>query len=360
MNYKIFNTAIKFPYKDEGPVLLEKIKSQNFSETDLENFSMFLADSGNYSDALRLFVGLSQSDLNNKYFYLLQSGYCNFLMENYTESIKSISEYIEHNDDDYQAHVILGMAYYYLGLFNRANKHWWAAHIIDENEFILKIMGNFFTDEFHPERMELFPLCKGRGIDVGCGHRKTNPNCIGVDLNVKGEIGKFGNVKGFESVADIKASGDNLYMFKDNELDFVVQRHNLEHYKDIILTLQEWKRVLKPGGILGMVVPDDDVCNTISLDPTHYHVFTQASMQRILMLIGGFKILKMQPLLKNWSFVCIAQKIENCDNILTSQDIDKIIFDFEKSLLIKQAEVYKDNNLSALSKQCYEFEQNLK
>ena len=49
-------------------------------------------------------------------------------------------------------------------------------------------MGKYFIDDYHPERMELYPFCKGKGIDVGCGHRKTHPACIGVDLNAKGQI----------------------------------------------------------------------------------------------------------------------------------------------------------------------------
>ena len=174
-------------------------------------------------------------------------------------------------------------------------------------------------------------------------------------FNAKGELGAFGNVKGIASTADIKSSGDNLPMFKDNELDFLVQRHNLEHYKDIILTLQEWKRVLKPGGILGMVVPDDEVCNTISLDPTHFHVFTRSSMKRLLDLIGGFKILKLEPLLKNWSFVCIAQKIEEMENDCIEIDCSKIISGFEISLLQKQAVIYQKQGFYNLSAQCCEF-----
>src|SRR4030067_1933981 len=101
----------------------------------------------------------------------------------------------------------------------------------------------------HPERLALLPYCtNGRGIDVGCGHRKTHENCIGVDILPKGSLGKVGCITGKEIVSDICASGDNLLMFKDQELDFVISRHNLEHYVDVIKTLIEWKRVLKIGG----------------------------------------------------------------------------------------------------------------
>ena len=97
-------------------------------------------------------------------------------------------------------------------------------------------------------------------------------------------------------------------MLKDGELDYVVQRHNLEHYQDYIKALQEWKRVVKNGGVIGMVIPDDENCDTISLDPTHKHVFTQESLMRLMDLIGGFNLLDGDECVPQWSFFCILIK----------------------------------------------------
>ena len=57
-----------------------------------------------------------------------------------------------------------------------------------------------------PERMALFPYCKGLGIDVGCGSRKTHPHALGVDLTPKGEPGKYGSERRQFSDAEICAS----------------------------------------------------------------------------------------------------------------------------------------------------------
>lgn len=166
------------------------------------------------------------------------------------------------------------------------------------------------NDETHPERLVLLPYCtEGKGIDVGCGYRKTHENCIGVDIVPKGTKGQYGCIEGMESSADVCASGDNLFVFTDKELDFVVSRHNLEHYIDIIKTLQEWKRVLKINGILAMVLPDERYLNTIQLDPTHKHVFTPESISNYLDLIGGFEILKNDTVIDKWSFICVARRI---------------------------------------------------
>jgi SAM-dependent methyltransferase len=164
-------------------------------------------------------------------------------------------------------------------------------------------------DLLHAERQVLLPYCStGKGIDVGCGYRKTHDNCIGVDIVAKGATGTYGCVKGKVSVADICASGDNLSMFADGELDFVISRHNLEHYVDVIKTLQEWKRLLRIGGILALVLPDDSHLNTIALDPSHKHVFTPESFKRYLSCIGGFSVKECREVIPNWSFLCAAEK----------------------------------------------------
>jgi SAM-dependent methyltransferase len=53
---------------------------------------------------------------------------------------------------------------------------------------------------------------------------------------------------------DIVANGDDL-PFKDNVWDFVINSHVLEHFFDPIKTVNEWMRVIKPGGYLYMIVP---------------------------------------------------------------------------------------------------------
>src|SRR4051812_22170014 len=52
-----------------------------------------------------------------------------------------------------------------------------------------------------------------------------------------------------------KQDGDAQYLLglDDNRFDFVYSSHCLEHLKDVPIALQNWIRVLKPGGILYMV-----------------------------------------------------------------------------------------------------------
>jgi SAM-dependent methyltransferase len=313
-----------------------------------------------YAPASQIFEKLADTEPVQRSSFMMLAGFCHFMADDYVRSIRLLSDLVKQNGEDFQLHTLLGIAYHYLGLRGRANTHWWAAHQMDRNEFILALMDRFFSDENHPERLALFPVCRGRGIDVGCGHRKTHPQAIGVDLTPGGEKGKVGNVAGQTCVADIAGSGDHLWMFSDNELDYVVQRHNLEHYKDFLLALQEWKRVLKPGGILGMVVPDEEECDTLRLDSTHYHVFTIRSLQRAIDLIGGFHTCYTGKLLKRWSFVSILQKADPTgSNETAAFDYLRAVRDFEVEQLMVKATQYEATGDQDMVAQCRLFAEQL-
>lgn len=55
---------------------------------------------------------------------------------------------------------------------------------------------------------------------------------------------------------DIVADGETLEPIADKSVDFVVANHFLEHAEDPIQTVRTFLRVLKPGGVLFMAVPD--------------------------------------------------------------------------------------------------------
>ncbi len=82
--------------------------------------------------------------------------------------------------------------------------------------------------------------------------------------------------------------------FRDNSLDYVVTSHVLEHVANPVAAFAEWNRVLRPGGIVYLVVPDrrftwdrtreltpaahmlDDYArNTTACDATHVGDFAQ-------------------------------------------------------------------------------------
>lgn len=159
----------------------------------------------------------------------------------------------------------------------------------------------------HPEAASVIPHANGLGIYIGCGGNKTLPNVIGVDITPKGQKGLWGNQRGVVSESDVCASGDCL-PFKSNAFDFIIARHNLEHYLNLIKTLLEWRRVLKIGGVLCIVLPDDTEVDSIHLAPTHKHVFTPESFRVLMETLGRFEIIKIEVCVPHWSFISILKK----------------------------------------------------
>ena len=53
----------------------------------------------------------------------------------------------------------------------------------------------------------------------------------------------------------IIADGSNLVSVGPASYDFVLSCHNLEHFANPVKALMEWKRVLRPGGALILVLP---------------------------------------------------------------------------------------------------------
>ncbi|MCU0559496.1 MAG: class I SAM-dependent methyltransferase [Desulfobacterales bacterium] len=259
---------------------------------------------------------------------VFRAGVCQLLNGAFGEAALTLEAALAAFPERCDLHSCLGVAYYHLGLMHRVNTHWWAAFQIDATVETRSMVNRFLRDEHHPERLALVPICTGKGIDVGCGNRKTHPGAIGVDLIPPGSKGTAGCVSGKISVADVVASGDHLPMFADNELDYVVQ---------------EWKRIVKPGGLIGMVVPDDEVCDTIRLDPTHKHVFTQASLARAIDLVGGMRIIQLSPLLKSWSFLCVGQKAHPpSEDTARWFDYEAAVRRFEKDAVLQRAQAYEN------------------
>ncbi|MBF0291761.1 MAG: class I SAM-dependent methyltransferase [Nitrospinae bacterium] len=215
------------------------------------------------------------------------------------------------------ASALAGLACYALGLVEKSVFFWESiSHMIpkDVNPSLYSSLVNLgrwiviSNPAFHPETDAFSIFCSGRGLDVGCGGKKTCPQAIGVDIVGGGFIGQYGGQVGVKSMADVTASGDYMPMFGDGEMDFVIARHNMEHYKDHVKALLEWVRVLKQGGLLAVAVPDHDWVDTINIDPTHRHVFTADSLDRLFGLLPGMKTVYAGGLIPRWSLLAVAQK----------------------------------------------------
>jgi len=104
-------------------------------------------------------------------------------------------------------------------------------------------------------------------------------------------VDRYFEFAGTKCLVDVMARATVL-PFRDNSLDYVASSHLFEHVPNPILTLLEWYRVLRRGGIIYMVIPDrrftfdhlrkrttlshlvqDFESNTTACDPTHIEEF---------------------------------------------------------------------------------------
>lgn len=107
-----------------------------------------------------------------------------------------------------------------------------------------------------PKKSDARLICKyciGQGIEIGGGAwRIPNINTITVDLSNELRNGK--NV--VFPPPDIIGTAYDLSVLPAESVDFVINSHLMEHLIDPLGALLEWKRFLKPEGILLMIVPD--------------------------------------------------------------------------------------------------------
>lgn len=93
------------------------------------------------------------------------------------------------------------------------------------------------------------------GLNVGCGDRPIHPALLGIDVH-RGAWGMGeGSAESYVSHAHLRGWADEL-PFRSESVDFLVALHVLEHESDPVATVLHWLDVVKPGGGVGIVVPD--------------------------------------------------------------------------------------------------------
>jgi SAM-dependent methyltransferase len=98
----------------------------------------------------------------------------------------------------------------------------------------------------------------GKGIDIGCGGDPVSEGARGFDL----------------------ADGDANVITRhvQEQFDFVYSSHCLEHMREPAQALREWWELVRPGGHLFFVVPDEDLYEQgvfpSRFNPDHKGTFT--------------------------------------------------------------------------------------
>lgn len=92
-------------------------------------------------------------------------------------------------------------------------------------------------------------------LDVGCGINKL-PGSLGIDRNAR-------------SRADVLCDLDHFpYPFRDSSFDGLQAIHVIEHVGDVLKTMEEFHRLVRPGGRVFLATPHYTDFSSFC-DPTH-------------------------------------------------------------------------------------------
>jgi SAM-dependent methyltransferase len=80
---------------------------------------------------------------------------------------------------------------------------------------------------------------QGNGIDIGCGPDPVTPDARRFDLE--------------------HGDANVVSQYVKEQFDFVYASHCLEHMHDPRMTILDWWKLVKPGGHLFILVPDEDL-----------------------------------------------------------------------------------------------------
>lgn len=93
------------------------------------------------------------------------------------------------------------------------------------------------------------------GLNIGCGARLITPYLLPVDIMRTNHFGTAAGEHAALTAAALLSHSDDL-PFKPNSIDYIVALHMLEHIENPIETINHWLDVIKPGGGIGIVVPN--------------------------------------------------------------------------------------------------------
>ncbi len=159
------------------------------------------------------------------------------------------------------------------------------------------------------------------GLDLG-SHRGLTPYCIHVDLYYGN--GKphpyYGNAPSYwttESSADFLGDASKLSSFPTNTFPFVSSNHSIEHIKGdnnkiVNMIRDEWLRVLRPGGILAMIIPDNDKFDVLASDQDHKNAWGAQDFYNLIIMPviqnTNVQLIEYNTLKNNFSFNVVLRK----------------------------------------------------
>jgi SAM-dependent methyltransferase len=145
------------------------------------------------------------------------------------------------------------------------------------------------------------------GIDLGYGGDCLSPSTIALDqVKPYNWVGK--------DPQQLFGSALDLYWFKANVLDYVYSSHLLEDFENTTEILKEWRRVIKPNGLLILYLPNEKRYRAIErpelYNKNHKCLEMSLEYMRPVLTKCGFNIVfeRDETGPKEYGFLIIAEK----------------------------------------------------
>lgn len=155
-------------------------------------------------------------------------------------------------------------------------------------------------------------FCEGFGLDMGFGGSAIVPTAITFDMPQA-----YTNVGGDKQI--MQGDARSLSMFCDDSLDYIFSSHLLEDmtYGELALVLTEWRRVIKPNGLLITNCPDQQKflahCERTGQGLNLAHKETDFSLKKfmeVLMFVGSWQMVKTVSEHGPYSWLLVVRKVE--------------------------------------------------
>ena len=164
------------------------------------------------------------------------------------------------------------------------------SHVYSEPDTNMHMM---VMDHMIPKFVNAYNLDSSKKIlDIGCGQgygmlKFVELGCTDVSgLTLSANDAEAARARGF-AVVEEDMSFQSL---EDEDYDVLFARHSLEHSPYPLLTLLEFNRILKPGGIAYIEMPSPQCTRALEEYDNHYAIMG-AQQWRALMIRAGFDTL---------------------------------------------------------------------
>jgi len=153
------------------------------------------------------------------------------------------------------------------------------------------------------------------GLELG-SPRGLTPFCIHVDVFGTGRLPH--PHYGGDYRADVAWDATDTKIFALDAYPLISSNHSLEHMHvfngDVGITrlLGDWMTLLRKGGVLAMIIPDNDAFDVLNSDPDHKHAWGASDFRRRvlnpLLVQGGFELVEYDTLKNHFSFNVVLKR----------------------------------------------------